>query len=335
MNPFKHNNEIIPIASINSVYIDDVLASDLFRPSILIDEIKMNRKLLDIDINIDDDNILSIFNSKLNSNIPEIYDLANKIAHSFGKKLAKIIVTLKKPSKKSINNRLNWNNEHWDYWKTIERIFLVGGLTSPILTNIFYSNIVKSLKENQIDNVDISFIEGSSELGTKGLSYLVENGEYLLFDFGQTYIKRRHFVKDSKHTINDSVLPSVKSKFLFYKEIKTEEVKALAYRLDTYIINTILQTVNEVDFKGDNFIIGIANYINNGRIYSARGGYGKLAYVDDNYQSYLSSVLTSKLGRNINVKLYHDTSAMALNFSNELNCAVISLGTAFGVGFVE
>ncbi len=102
-----------------------------------------------------------------------------------------------------------------------------------------------------------------------------------------------------------------------------------------FIINTILDTVNEVDFKGDSIIIGIANYISKGKIYSARGGYGKLAYVDDNYQSYLSSVLSNKFGRNIDVLLYHDTSSMALNFKNEENCAVISLGTAFGIGFPE
>ena len=102
-----------------------------------------------------------------------------------------------------------------------------------------------------------------------------------------------------------------------------------------YIISIILDTINSVDYKGNNFIIGIANYINKGKIYSARGGYGKLAYVDDNYQSYLSSVLSKKLGREINVLLYHDTSAMALNFKDEQNCAVISLGTAFGIGFPE
>jgi len=121
----------------------------------------------------------------------------------------------------------------------------------------------------------------------------------------------------------------------FYKKRNTDEIKDLAYRLDMYIINVILDTVNTVDFKGSNLIIGIANYISEGKIYSARGGYGKLAYVDDNYQSYLSNVISNKLGRKIEVLLYHDTSAMALNFKNEKNCAIISLGTAFGIAFPE
>ena len=50
---------------------------------------------------------------------------------------------------------------------------------------------------------------------------------------------------------------------------------------------------------------------------------------------YLSRVISTKLNRKINVLLYHDTSAMALNFKKYENSAVISLGTAFGVGFPE
>lgn len=335
MNPFKVNNQIIPKASINSVYVDDILASDLFRSTILIEEIKKNAQLLGISSSINDEHILSVFNDKLISKNKRIYSLANQLAVSFGDKLAKVILTLINPTDLSISNRLNWDSTHWDFWKNIKRIFLVGGLTSPIMTNIFYQQIIHLLEDNNVRNLRISFIEESSELGTKGLCYLVKNGEYLLFDFGQTFIKRRHHIKDNKDTLIDTVLPALKSKFLFYKKKNTDEVKALAYRLDMYIINVILDTIQEVDFKGNNIIVGIANYINSGKIYSARGGYGKLAYVDDNYQSYLSIVFSKKLGKKINILLYHDTSAMALNFKNEDNCAVISLGTAFGIGFPE
>ena len=335
MNPFKKNNEIIPKASINSVYIDHVLASNLFRPSILIDEIKKNAKLLDIKSSTKDRDILSIFNEKLNSDNTEINRIANDLAASFGNKLAKVLLTLKKPSDLSITNRKNWDDIHWEYWNNIEKIYLVGGLTSPILTRIFYEKINELFAEYDVNDLKISFIEGSSELGTKGLSNLVINGEYLLFDFGQTFIKRRYHIKDDNDVIIDTVLPALKSKYLFYKEKNTEEIKDLAYRLDMYMINIVLDTMDTVNFKGNNLIIGIANYISEGKIYSARGGYGKLAYVDDNYQSYLSNVFSDKLGRKIDVILFHDTSAMALNFKNKQNCAVISLGTAFGIAFPE
>lgn len=335
MNPFKLNGELLPTASINSIYVDNTLASNLFRPIILIEEIKKNSEILGISSSIIDDEILNVFNGKLNSNNKLIKSFSNELAISFGDRLAKVIVTLKKPSTLSINNRDNWSGEHWDFWRSIKKLYLVGGLTSPILTNIFYKQISKGLDENGIKDFKVSFIEGSSELGTKGLSFLVKDGEYLLFDFGQTYIKRRHHIKDNNDTVIDTVLPAIRSKFLFYKEKNIDEVKDIARSLNNFIISSILETINIVNFKGDNLIIGIANYISDGKIYSARGGYGKLAYITNNYQLYLSKELTKIIKRDINVLLYHDTSAMALNFNNNEPTAVISLGTAFGIGFPE
>ena len=81
--------------------------------------------------------------------------------------------------------------------------------------------------------------------------------------------------------------------------------------------------------------MAIANYVDNGKIYVSRGGYGKLAYLKVPYQSYLSESISSKEGRNIAVTLFHDTSAMALNFTDSKNTAVLSLGTAFGVSFID
>ncbi|MBN2604701.1 MAG: hypothetical protein JXR62_02610, partial [Bacilli bacterium] len=91
----------------------------------------------------------------------------------------------------------------------------------------------------------------------------------------------------------------------------------------------------EVNFKGKTILISIANYVNNGMIYSARGGYGKLAYLNDHYQRHLEHRLSSMIGHSVTVQLFHDTSAMALNFKDEKCTAVISLGTAFGVAFPE
>jgi hypothetical protein len=93
--------------------------------------------------------------------------------------------------------------------------------------------------------------------------------------------------------------------------------------------------VKETGFKGSVIKMGIANYVNNGAIYPARGGYAKLAYLSDNYQNKISKDISTILGRKIEVILYHDTSAMALNFKDKENSAVISLGTAFGVAFVD
>ena len=123
MNPFKKNNEIIPKASINSVFIDDILASNLFRPTILIEEIKKNAELLDISKSTKNNQILLKFNDRLNSENAEINRLANELAISFGDKLARVILTLKKPSDLSVLNRRNWDKDHWDFWSSFHSLF--------------------------------------------------------------------------------------------------------------------------------------------------------------------------------------------------------------------
>ena len=335
MNPFKKNYQMLPIASINSVYIDDILASDLFKPDLIINEINKNRESLEILKTVKDSELLLEFNYCLASESKDIKEKSYMIANTFGKKLAKVIIALKKPSQKSIDKRLNWQEIHWNFWKTVKKIYFVGGLTSPILTSIFYNQIQIQLKIENITDLDISFIEGSTDLGTKGLSALVKNGEYLLFDFGQTYIKRRHILKNYGDTVIDSVLLPVNSNHLLYKNKNKNELYNSASKLDDYITNIIIETSNLAAFKGSDIFMAIANYVYDGSIYLNRGGYGKLAYISENYESYLSNKISIILDREINLKLFHDTSAMALNFKNHKRTAVMSLGTAFGIAFPE
>jgi len=335
MNPFKENGQILPIASINSVYVEDYLAIDIFRPQLLIESIIDKRDVLMISKDVGDDQILFVFNDCLTNENRQVSAVAVDIAKEYGKRLASVIVTLKNPSILSKKNRPEWQTAHWDFWRKVEKLYLVGGLTSPILTSIFYQEINNALIEERIANFSVAFIEGSSDLGTKGLTTLVDDGEFLLFDFGQTNIKRRHLIKQNNEIVIDMVLGSIKSDYLFYKNKSVQEINEIARELDRYIQEIILTTMKEVNFIGKTILISIANYVNNGMIYSARGGYGKLAYLTGNYQNHLEKSLSKVMNNQFSVKLFHDTSAMALNFKNEKCTAVISLGTAFGVAFPE
>lgn len=322
---------ILPVASINSGFVDDQKISDIFRLSLLKESILEHKNalgIMDIDSNI---SLLKQFNQCLISTIPSVNQTAQEIASLYGRRLAKILSMFFNPSSLSRQNRTNWTEAHWSYWRTIERVYLVGGITSPILTKLFYKEIIKAFKSQGIDK-QVEFITGSQNLGTKGLSTLVDNDTALLFDFGQTNIKRAYYSNMNDSTI-DIVLPTVKSKYLFYKYQTNDELKVLAETLHQYIIDVIVDTANEVDFTGTTIKMAIANYIYKGQINISRGGYGKLALVAKQYDAQLSKDISHKLKRKIKVELFHDTTAMGLNFRNQKNTAVISIGTAFGIAF--
>ena len=333
MNPFITNGYLKPVASINSLYVDNVQSIDLFRPMLIVEEILRHRELFDIKESVNQKDVLRQFNQFLISDFDTVRTKANEIAELFGERLSRVILTLFKPSDLSVSNRTDWTEEHWNYWKTIKEIYFVGGLTSPLLTKIFYNKIEEAFSRNKIGDVCVSFIEGSSHIGTEGLATLVKNGESLLFDFGQTNIKRARIIKYHEKTVLDSKLESVDSDYLFYKYYSGEELIRIADDLHDYIVSIISKTIEETGFQGGLIHMAIANYVDKGSIYSSRGGYGKLALIHENYEGFLSKELTNKFKRKITLKLHHDTSAMALVFKGKPNTAIISLGTAFGVAF--
>lgn len=334
-NPFKHQGEMLPIASINSLYVDDTKAYDLFRPSLMLEELLHHKDALGLTEIPHQADLLPLFNGLLQHELDSVRREAEAIATRFGDRLAMVLGTLFAPSKQSMVNRSNWNAEHWEYWKHVRHVYLVGGMTAPRLTKIFYRSIQREFARRDITNVTVSFVEGSQNMGTRGLATLVADGEHLLFDFGQTAIKRAHHVKDGGHPIIDATLSTLPANHLFYKSPEEAEVIRTAHQLDDYITEVIKDTAREVSFSGNVIHMAIANYVRQGRIYAARGGYGKLAFVATNYQEHLAKRLSLLFGRPIQIHLHHDTSAMGLLFRGEPHTAVLSLGTAFGVAFTN
>ncbi len=331
-NPFIKDGYILPIASINSLYVNNKTAYDLFRPALIEEHILKYKDKL----NISPTSSLSLLqqlDERVTSEIESISSTAREIAIYFGKNLAKILSTLYKPSVLSQKNRSDWTKKHWLYWKTINHIYILGGTITPQLMRIYYEEIEKEFKRKIINNVNVSLLHLSQNMGVTGLAKLVVNNEAILFDFGQTRVKRMFIVKKNNEIKLESILESLDTKHLMYKGATAEEMYSLAKTLDEYIISVITKTAEEVAFRGNTIKIAIANYIQNGMIYPHRGGYAKLHLISPNYEKYLTNKLTKIMKRTIDLKLYHDTSAMALHYRNESNAAVISVGTAFGVAF--
>jgi hypothetical protein len=333
-NPFMKDGYMLPVASINSVYIDDQLVGDLFRLELIIKDIVAHQEELGLSKTSDPKSIFEGLKDALLSEDDQQKEMAYQIAHKYGTRLANLLKTLKKPSASSIEHRKNWTKEHWDYWKTIKKLVFVGGVSLPSLTKIFLEDIQKMLDKEQL-NLEVSFIEGSVNLGTEALSKTIESGDALLFDFGQTNIKRRHHSKDKDHVVFDMILPCIPSKYLDYKTQSEEALKKRAILLDAYIQKVILDTMEETLFDGEMVHIAMANYIYEGRIYPGRGGYAKLGLLFDQYDDHLSSQLSMRVGRKIKVRLFHDTTAVSYFFEGEEKTAVMSIGTAFGIAFVD
>ncbi|WP_243129631.1 hypothetical protein [Clostridium sp. HBUAS56017] len=251
------------------------------------------------------------------------------------------MLTLKKAENENRLKRKEWGDKEWEFWSTIENIILVGGLASSNIGESFKYYIEKVFKDSGEKSYNIMLIKDSSNIGINGCAaYIkgVSKGKtYLIFDCGQTFIKRSLVKIDDSGVRDIRNLTKVLSKHVEWNFKNIEEERNEAGNLHKHILNTILDTVEiakeeENDNIGDTIVINIANYVRNGA-FANRGGYGKLRLIAHDCEKYLSSVLYEKLKKSFCIKLVHDGTAMANAFLDYPNSVCISLGTAFGVGF--
>ena len=349
-NPFIEDGFLSLNVSINKLFIykmptDKVqenlsgkTALDIFSTKLFIDEIKSNAQELKLDLNKIEEKILPQYlDDLLDCDNLNVKEAAEKIVKKFGERLGVILLTLKKGEKENRLKRKDWNDDNWDYWRHIENIILVGGLASAKVGEKLKYYVEKVFKEAETECYKIILNEDSSNIGIKGSATYIENPEddktYLIFDCGQTFIRRSIVSIGNKKVENIINLSKVLSSNVDWEFHSIEEEKEEAYKLHKHILDTILNTIKESKNNlGDSIVISIAHYVRNG-LFANRGGYGKLRLLTNNYEEYLSAEIYKEIKKKFNVKLVHDGTAMAAAFSNYPNAVCISLGTAFGVGF--
>ncbi|PJI06914.1 MULTISPECIES: hypothetical protein [Clostridium] len=352
-NPFIEKGFLSSNASINKLIIQKMPTDkitqklegkrtvDIFSTELFIREIKKNSNELKIDINDIQEKVLPQYLNKcLKSDDISVKKTANSIVKLFGERLAVILLTLKKGERVNRISRKDWNDTHWEYWNSLKNVILVGGLSSSELgkrLKYYVEEVFKKLNENCY-NIILS--EDSANAGIRGCLTYIKNPEkrksYLIFDCGQTFIKRGLIWIDEKGIKNVIKLDKVLSKHTGWNFQYIKKEKSEAEALNSYILSVIIATIRGVkggaSNMGNDIVISIANYVKNG-LFANRGGYGKLRLISDNYEEYLSYVLYQSLGKMFKVTLVHDGTAMAAAFSNYSNAVCLSLGTAFGVGF--
>lgn len=363
-NPFIENGFLLPNASVNKLKIKKISniddknilnkhAMDLFSSSILSDSIRSF--LLQHKINFGENNMFSIFKEHLRASEDSALCIeANGILKRLGKNLACILLALYEGLEENKSHRDDWDNRHWDYWHNIKKVILCGGMMQDIIGEKIVRYANEFFSEIGIHPYQISVAVSNLPIigACKCASLKSENS--VVFDFGHSYIKRCFYTRD-----NDSflikTLASIKSQHL-----DLDEDPRL---LDDFLLNTIVSTLKEMPpdkIQGSVIAASIANYIHDGDIYEKRGNYSKLKKLTPNtnkseksdpepalkscqkyaefyhqipnYQKYLSSRLKEKLGMDIEIILIHDGSSAAYAI-NEERCAVLTLGTAIGVGF--
>lgn len=328
----------LPISGIEDE-LEGEKAGYILNTKTILTEIKNRSKELNIDLDrISEFDLTKEVADRFMDGDEHIREAALSIARKYGYRLGLILLTLKTGLKENREARPEWTDECWEYWAQLERVILAGGLTNAIFGEKLKTFANEVFKKADVKPYDILLFNNSSHLGVMGCATLIKecHRSNLIFDFGQTRIKRSLITTRNKEITDEVFLESCESKHMNFSITDEEKRRSEGIKLHNYIKSIIVDTYNELkDYSnvGNEIIISIASYIMDGKLNDHRGGYAKLSYVSDNYEKYLSEELAKDLNKPIKVKFVHDGTAIALHFKEYKNTVCLSLGTAIGVGF--
>ncbi len=323
---------------------DDIVGksvNDVFSAGIISREIKNLAKRRGVDLSAYTDKDLPKFlDDATYSNDIIQKNLADTIVRKFGNRLGVILLTLKQGHILNRKARADWEDAHWEYWANLKTVILTGGLASGLLGRRLKEQILYVFDMAGEKPYNINLYDNGSHLGVMGCAKLLPpdcSGAAVL-DFGQTNLKRS-VIRKRRGDISEFI--QLRTRPSLYMELDTsdsEENHARALELHKYLVKVVADTCREAIGSGElcnNVVISIANYTVGNRLFKDRGGYAKLFNLTDEYGNLLAHDVSSVLHRQIHVRLVHDGTAIALNFTDREDTICLSLGTAFGVGFTD
>lgn len=268
---------------------------------------------------------IPVFDNLLTQGDPRAIKIADQLAlHFFW-----IIHTLKFPHPDNQQARPNWDDSYWRFFARIKQFIFGGGFMRGNIGR----HMVAYTQARLGDACKLTISPYAPILPIVGAArHLPDNAQKaLIFDFGQTAIKRAIATYQAGILTHIHVLPTIPAPPF------TGEVQANL--VGDYMVNMISQTWRE--FADDQTALmipaSIATYMNGQNPFGDRfyGAIAALATTDTPTNNVLSRRVATQIGCDVTIHLIHDGTASARVYVGEVDTVVITMGTAFGIGFTN
>jgi hypothetical protein len=278
-----------------------------------------------------------LLDQALRARNPAIQAAADGVAASYGRRLAYLILTLKRGDAVNRAARADWDDSYWDHWAGIRQVWLGGGLAGGQLGARVRQGAAEYLRTAGLPHFGLHVAAHPAVLPLIGAARSVPAGApaAIVFDFGQTAIKRAQAVYQDGALIRLRPLPTIRSGFGNASgDLSPEEVAALGERMVAVFAETWRAAQAEGITPAPVLVASLAAYIRDNQPLLRQGGpYSELRILAPSAGAWLAERVSSRLGRRVEVVLVHDGTAAARAYAGEPRSAVITLGTALGIGF--
>lgn len=328
MNPFMQDGYLTPTASLNMLPIaDGVTAKDLCAARVIM--ARLHGFLSAQGIPIDKD-WLDRFVDCLND--PACAAAAHSCVDAVAQDVCRVPLTLKGITPYP---HAAWTDAHWAHWRSIDRLYLAGGMLGSALGPALLAAMQNCLTEHGLRGFELLLADHPPIISIIGAARYAarfcENA--LLFDLGHTNIKCGSLSK-SGDRFEIHAYPIIPSREMQWDYSELGAAQILDEHITDVITALYLQVIAEGREPGNTIAISVANYISADR-FAVRGGYGKLNLIASDYRSYLANALSARLNRKMDIHFIHDgtAGAYAVQTADWRREAFLGLGTSLSVGF--
>lgn len=250
--------------------------------------------------------------------VVKVHPEGSNIAQQMGTGLAWLLFTLKQGEQENRAARPEWDDSYWSHWASIEHVILGGGMVAGALGR----RMIETARFALDDLLSVEIAQHAPSLPLLGAALKTNStsNAALVFDFGGTAIKRGLILVHEK-------------KLLRFPSIAVPQSLEPAQLLDV-MVDAIVDTwrmAQRNDFAL-HITASIANYVQGCQL-AADTSYGRLRTLADDSCALIAREVSRKLGQAITITLMHDGTSAAYVYAGSPKTAVITLGTALGVGF--
>lgn len=282
-----------------------------------------------------------LLDQSLLSDDAEVQAEAQSIARQLGHSLAYLLLTLKRGDPVNREAREEWDESYWEFWAQIETVWIGGGLVSGNLGRQMIA-AARDLLQQTGTALQINSSPFGASLPLVGAARHAPDGcdRALIVDFGGSSIKRA-LALYSEHTL--MVLRRLPPLSAYSPAMSEEkEGKDTRWTDDTWIatvtfdhmVQTLADALAETGSVCSTVFASVASYLEDGHPQDYQGGmYTRLRLINANLQSALAEAVSQRRSTPVSVRLIHDGTAAAAVYAGSPHTAVMTMGTALGIGF--
>jgi hypothetical protein len=347
-NPFTRSVETWVSPSLNRIRLVELpggllppeikgrLAYELLsRPAL---EALIRQRATDLRLHSNEPNLPLSFDRCFTVSSPMVRDSAQGIACEYGRRLGYLLLTLKRGDLVNRMARPEWQAHHWAYWHAVDHIWVGGGLVSGHLGPVAIRQAQEVLARAGVPHFQVRLVPNAMALPLLGAARYAspEAQVALLFDFGQTLVKRALAIYEQGCVTDLILLASIDSPCQTFLTNDTSP-SVIEKQVDA-MLQLMSQSWDEVRLMGEEpdkvMLASLACHMFQGQPYpSEMGCYGRIQLLTPNLPKYLSASLSQRLRLPVEIRLVQDGTAAATAVAGRSGTAVLVLGTAIGIGF--